>query len=190
MADRSERKPQVVTISLPKGEEEVGRFLERAQQGDESTLPVVHEWLRRSPDLAEEIGNIAARAEEAWLKMVAGENLLFREALGRKLAALKSELSGPQPSPLERLLVDRIAACWLQVHCVDAATAQNAGQISREWADYHGKRQERAQRRFLGAIKALAQVRRLLWPMIQVNIAERQVNVAAPVSSPGLVASK
>ena len=36
----------------------------------------------------------------------------------------------------------------------------------------------RAQRRYLAAIKSLVQVRRLLGPMVQVNIAEKQVNIA------------
>jgi hypothetical protein len=37
---------------------------------------------------------------------------------------------------------------------------------------------ERAQRRYLGAIKALAQVRKLGVPAVQVNIGEKQINMA------------
>jgi hypothetical protein len=37
------------------------------------------------------------------------------------------------------------------------------------------ERRDRAHRRFLSAIKALAQVRRLLVPMVQMNVAENQV---------------
>ncbi len=36
----------------------------------------------------------------------------------------------------------------------------------------------RAQRRYLSVIKTVVQVRRLVWPVLQVNIAEKQVNVA------------
>jgi hypothetical protein len=41
------------------------------------------------------------------------------------------------------------------------------------------QRQDRAQHRFLAAVKALAQVRKLLRPQtaVQVNIAQQQVNV-------------
>ncbi len=45
--------------------------------------------------------------------------------------------------------------------------------------DYHQRRIDRAHRRYLASIKALAQVRRLLTPAVQVNIAERQINVAS-----------
>jgi hypothetical protein len=48
------------------------------------------------------------------------------------------------------------------------------------WAEdkAHRKRIEQAARRFLRAIKALAAVRRLQLPAMQVNIGEKQVNVA------------
>ena len=48
--------------------------------------------------------------------------------------------------------------------------------------DYWQKQQERAHRRYLSAIRTLAQVRRLLVPAMQVNIAERQLNVLGQVS--------
>jgi hypothetical protein len=44
--------------------------------------------------------------------------------------------------------------------------------------EYWQQAQERAQRRYLAAIRTLAQVRRLLTPAVQVNIAEQQLNLA------------
>ncbi len=43
---------------------------------------------------------------------------------------------------------------------------------------FHQQRIERAQRRYLAAIKALAQVRKLGVPAVQVNIGDKQINVA------------
>lgn len=52
----------------------------------------------------------------------------------------------------------------------------------REWIasppESRERRQDRIHRRFLSALKALAQVRRLLSPAVQVNIAREQVNVS------------
>ena len=45
---------------------------------------------------------------------------------------------------------------------------------------------DHAHRRYLSAIRTLAQVRKLLVPVVQVNIADRQVNVGAMVPQPGL----
>ena len=50
--------------------------------------------------------------------------------------------------------------------------------VSYEWHAFYQKWQERSQRRFLSAVKALAQVRKLLGVNVQINFAEQQVNVA------------
>ena len=88
--------------------------LERAESGDESAMPVVRVLLDRTPALREEYA-LAEQAERAQLRMMAGDNLVFREGIQRELRALKEELAGPQCSPLERLLVEHIAVCWLQI---------------------------------------------------------------------------
>ena len=43
---------------------------------------------------------------------------------------------------------------------------------------YYQKSLTAAQKRYLGAIKGLAEVRKLALPVLQVNIARKQVNVA------------
>jgi hypothetical protein len=44
---------------------------------------------------------------------------------------------------------------------------------------YYQKSIDRAHKRYLSALKALVEVRRLVLPAVQVNIARKQVNVAA-----------
>ena len=100
---------------------------------------------------------------------------MIAEALTRKAAALTLELAGPCPTMLERLLVDRVVTGWLQLHYCDLLAAQ--APTSRQ-SDYLQRSQERAQRRYLSAIRSLATVRRLLLPALQVNIGAQQVNVA------------
>jgi hypothetical protein len=46
-----------------------------------------------------------------------------------------------------------------------------------ELATYYQKSIDRAQKRYLAAIKALAYVRRLARPVVQVNVARKMVNV-------------
>jgi hypothetical protein len=71
----------------------------------------------------------------------------------------------------------QIVVWWLQMQYADALFTQNQGKVSLKLGDYQQRRQDRAARRDLAAIKALAQVRRLLVPVVQVNFAERQVNL-------------
>jgi hypothetical protein len=103
----------------------------------------------------------------------------LKEALPRKLQRLREELAGPNPTPIERLLVERVVACWLQVQDADIRYAQ-AEDLSRASYDYYQRRMDRCHKRYLSAIKTLATVRKLALPVLQVNIAEKQVNMAGP----------
>jgi hypothetical protein len=96
-------------------------------------------------------------------------------AIARKYAALTKELAGPQPSPLERLLVERIVICWLQLYYADTLYAQHMEDLSFQQAEFHQQRISKAQARYLAAIRTLAQVRRLGVPAVQVNIGQQQV---------------
>jgi hypothetical protein len=115
--------------------------------------------------------------ERTLVAAAAGEDLAFKEALTRKLHNLRTELSGPAPTPVERLLVERIVTCWLQLQYVDVRFAQ-AKDLSPSQADFHQRRINHAHKRFLSAVKTLATVRRLAVPVLigQVNVAGKQVN--------------
>lgn len=165
--------------AIPAGAEEMRKFLKRAQSGDASTLPVLRKMLENPATVDQFGGDLGRQAALSLIDAAAGENLAFKEALTRKLELLRAELSGPNPTPLERLLVERIVACWLQVQDADVRYAQ-AKNLSLEWGDYYQRRMDRANKRYLTAIKTLATVRKLALPVLQVNIARKQVNVAGP----------
>jgi hypothetical protein len=51
--------------------------------------------------------------------------------------------------------------------------------MSLDQGDYYQRHQDRAHKRYLSAVRALAQVRRLLTPAVQVNIGGQQVNIGS-----------
>jgi hypothetical protein len=163
------------------------RLLARADKGDRQALAVLRASFHEDPALWDAVGDAAFQAEAAMIELAAGSNEVVQEAIRRKMRRLRRELAGEAAPPLERLLVDRIAVCWLMLAQAESryAQAMKAPSVSFELSEYHQRRCDRAQRRYLQAIKALAQVRRLLVPMMQVNIAERQVNVAQAAASIG-----
>src|SRR5262249_56985094 len=123
-------------------------------------------------------GDLARQAELAFVGNAAGNDLAFREALRRQLELLRAELAGPSPSPVERLLVERVVACWLQVQDADVRYAQGQkSNPSLAVCDFQQRRMDRAHRRYLSALKALAAVRKLALPVLRVNIANHHVNV-------------
>jgi hypothetical protein len=141
-------------------------ILERAQQGDEAVLLQLQALLAGRPELVKQFGDLARHAEDCFLKLAAGTSCLAKESTRLHLAKVKEELSQPSASPLEKLLIDRIAVSWLQVHHadLDAATVLNSGQSTTPRSVQAHRRLDQAHRRYLASIKQLAIVRKLLKP--------------------------
>lgn len=134
----------------------------RARTGDRTALPLLRHYLDAHPEVWRRCGDLAAQARELWLGLVAGSDLFVAESVRRKLDELKAELSGPSPTPLESLVIERVLACWLQAHYADASYAQARGPGSTAAVRTElMKRQESAQRRYLASVKQLAVVRKL-----------------------------
>jgi hypothetical protein len=162
---------------------ELRELVKRAQQGDQTALPLLRQVLDASPDLWKYCGDAAKFAEGAWIEVLAGRDQLRRESLLRTVAALKTELAGPSAPPLERLLAGRVVACWLQAAQADASVAQSQGRgLTAAQLDSVQRRQERSQRSYLAAIKALATVRKLALPVAEVAVVAAQ---AGTLDRPG-----
>jgi hypothetical protein len=164
---------------VPTTTEGIRELLKRAAKGDTATLPVLRKFLENPANVEAFGGNLASYAQGLFVKSLSGGDLCVREAILSKLAAMRTELLGDNPTPVERLLVERVVSCWLQVQDADIRAA-GAKDLSIKQADYHQRRMDSANRRYLAALKALALVRKLAVPALQVNIARKQVNVVAP----------
>jgi hypothetical protein len=157
---------------------ELKALIVRVQDGDERAVPRLREILREAPELARKFVDPAVQTERSMIETYAGrDGLVVRETLPHTLKALRTQLEGESPSPLERLLVERIAATWLQLHYFETLYAQNMDKLSIARSEFHQKRIDRAHRRHLSAVKTLAQIRKM-GPAVQINIAEKQINTA------------
>ena len=168
-------------------ERSVGEVLRRASTGDTSVLPELRSFLD-DPAVAETLGNLSRRVEDELTRRVAGRDLTLCEGLARRLAIMRDELGGLNPTPLERQLAARITLCWLALHDAELRLAR-AVEVPAKQTEFWDKRVSQAHRRYLSAVKTLATVRRLAVPVIvgQMNFARSQVNV---VPSPALGESR
>jgi hypothetical protein len=159
---------------------ELMELVQRGTAGDRAVLPALRALLDQTPTLWEEARSLAMQVERAWLRALAGENLVSQEILERQLGMMKDQLAGPEPTPLEQLLVERIVVCWLQVQQAELRAAGRLGSNGMVLSHAEEYRLNQVHRRFLMAVKSLAQVQKLLRPgaAIQVNIAQQQVNVS------------
>jgi hypothetical protein len=144
------------------GQEPLLELLQRAEKGDKEVLPRLRAVLDRASGIWRRYADLGAQLEGTLIKTTAGENLVLQESLRRGLEEMKQELGGGrEASPLERLLVERVALGWLETHYLDFLEAQNGNLTEKQRAELR-KRQDRASSRYLMALKTLAQVRRTL----------------------------
>ncbi len=116
---------------------------------------------------------------------------VLQEIIKNEYAAKVREVAGAAPTLLETLLAERVVVCRMQIthyerdYTARLTSSSAAGEgLSLTLSDHCQTRLDRLHKRYLSAIKTLAQVRRLQLPMqVQVNIAEKQVNIAAQTVS-------
>ena len=112
------------------------------------------------------------------------EEPLNQEVMAERARLLALELAGHNPTPLEVLLSERVASLWVLVELQEmlGAAWYNREIEKRPSPAYMlqmVRLQESAHRRYLAAIKTLAQVQKMRGPArVQVNIGENQVNVS------------
>ncbi|HEX5273202.1 MAG TPA: hypothetical protein VFW33_22050 [Gemmataceae bacterium] len=157
--------PDPEEVKEQEAEMKIQEWVRGAEQGDASVMPRLKVILDLAPSRWKRYGELGARVEALWLKMVAGENLMLLESWGRRLAEMRAELAGDSPTPLVRLLADRACATWLQLQAADAGAAMvQGGEAAEETTAL--RRQNSANKRYLQAMKTLAVVQRLLRPRV------------------------
>ncbi|MBX7106180.1 MAG: hypothetical protein K1X57_19020 [Gemmataceae bacterium] len=167
----SERTDKVKRVS-----DRVADLNRRANEGDAAALESIREMVQSAPSLMKVI-DLAAVARGQLVKKAVGDDVTACESLLHFLEVMRAELAGPNPVALERLLADRIVSAWLYLHYLEAM-AVPAELKGMRVASHCQKQIDRAQGRYLAAIRSLASVRKLAGLCLQVNIADRQVNFA------------
>lgn len=129
---------------------------------------------------------MGALAEHTALNnLVGNRNQGTRKCWELRLQSLRGDLGFESASGLERLLIQQVTLCWLNLNLVECRHSNAMQQsITLTLGIYWEKRLTAAQRRFTRACDSLARVRRLSRRIpVQVNIATQggqQVNVSNP----------
>ena len=133
--------------------------------------------------LWEAVVGMGALAESQVLDtIVNGSGQGMRECWRRRLESMRTDLGYADSSALERLLIQQVTLCWLNLNLIEYRHTNIMKQsITLNLGMYWEKRLTMAQRRFTRACDSLARVRRLSPRIpVQVNIAAeggQQVNV-------------
>lgn len=141
---------------------EIREVVGRAKRGDAAAVPRLRELLDRHPALWTQYGDLAAQVQRSWVGLAAGDDLHLKESVARYAAKLRTELTRPSASPVEKLLVERAVATWLQLSYFSGVEANAiAGDASPKMLHLRARRHAQAQRQHERALSALVTMQKL-----------------------------
>jgi len=173
--------PKPVEIVMPPELAEFGEIVRKTDKTDPKTEDVraLRSYLEEHPEVWRVFGDLAEFAYKRLVDASAGDQVVLGESLKVGRLAMRQDLGYEQATALERLLLDQVALCWLRLHYVEFHhTAASNGEAPPTLKDHWERKLSATQRRYLRACETLARVRRLNLPSLQINVADRQVNVA------------
>jgi hypothetical protein len=154
----------------------------RVEAGEEGARGELRRAVREStPMVIARCADVSGKSRGMLSEAVSGGRPLIKEAVEAKAEAMRSEIAGENPTPLELLLAEDLTNLWLVQEMLGAFYAGQFQRREHKGATVSGiafllKMQESAHRRYLAAIRELARVRKLQAgaPALQVNT---QINI-------------
>ncbi|MAF08828.1 hypothetical protein CMK11_00100 [Candidatus Poribacteria bacterium] len=147
----------------------------KAQKGDRKAREDIVPLLAAKPDRAASL-NWDESARRHLLEACIHENDASREMIPYRVTKMRKELTGDGCTPIERLLIERILTCWTHVHIAELKWSANLREgMTFQAGDCYQRVLDRAHRRYVYALRALAQVRKLLGPSVgMLNVVQNQ----------------
>lgn len=186
MVDALKEERAIRSFTVPETHAERFKIVSDALSGNKkgaAAAPALA-CLRQYPDT---VTTRETGAIDTVLEIIAGRMPVMLEILRREARQQRDTLLGANPSPLECLLVDSVVACGIQLRYLEKEyAARLTDGMPLQKSEHYRKKIDSAHKRYLSAIRTLAQVRRLELPSVsvalpgstQVNVGEKQINLA------------
>lgn len=156
-------------------------LLERTNQAnpDPDDVRALRQILADNPSLTQQAGDLAALA----LKRVAAyaiPQVVGQESILLTAGELRRALTLPTDTSLEALVIEQCVAAYLLHSATQLRymSSQENG-LPPDQSNVWENRLTGSQRRLLRAVESLARLRNLSQPLMQINIAKHQTNIAA-----------
>lgn len=151
------------------------------EQPDKADLRELRKALETAPALYEKVFALATAVQNTLIsKVTSGKTTAL--ALTANVETMRQALGYEQAPIIEKMLIENILNAWLhyqhtEYHVTELIGSDSTFEVSRHW----DRKLTNAQARYIRAIEALAKVRKLALPVLQVNINTdqgQQVNFA------------
>jgi len=143
---------------------------EKAEAGDKDARRELRRLVRSSSlEVIGRAADIGRRAGRILADTAAGGDPLVEEALYAKLDAMRVEIAGENPTPLEVLLTERVVSLWIFTALLEVLVSAQyhkrlsagAERSSPSYIVQQSRILDSATRRYLAAMRELARVRKL-----------------------------
>ena len=146
---------------------ELQTLSEKAEGGDAEAKRELRRAVKESaPEVIARCSDISRNYRRLVADTASGRDPLVQEAIVEWAERMAVEIAGETPTLLEVLLAERIASLWVLLEAQEALlfawySRENMGRTSPAFVLQMCKIQESVSRRYLAALKTLAQVRKL-----------------------------
>jgi hypothetical protein len=150
----------------------------RAKKPTKEDIRAIHKFLQEYPEFCQIVFNTAQATRKRIVQdWVVDE--IAQAAIEGQIDYMRKEMGYPAAPIMEQMLIDSIVTAWLRLQYVDYAVAAKMGrEFNMRQMEYWHKYLAAAQRNYLAACESLAKIRKMKLPNIQLNIGDKQINVA------------
>ncbi|RYG86627.1 MAG: hypothetical protein EON58_21520 [Alphaproteobacteria bacterium] len=183
---------QQTTIPIPDSEEQRIALVELGMASKDPKIQERAIAVLRAKDNT--VKSAFSRQATVLVHSMAGENPVKRELYEADFKRIFKAVTGADYTsaihstlpPLEHFLAERVAFCQMELFLASLRLSSYHAANEYRGIELCEQRVDRAQKRYFAAIKALAEIKRLALPMVnvampgsmQVNMGEKQVNVS------------
>jgi hypothetical protein len=149
------------------------------EKPDKKDLQEIRKFLKNNPELCKFVFGLAESLQGTLIKNMIQQEVP-RIALEEYAMNLRKEFGYHDAPVMEQLIIENIVIAWLHVYWAEFQLVLRMGPQHTDIAisEYWERRLTLAQKRYLRACETLAKIRKMAIPAVQLNIGDKQINVA------------
>jgi len=181
-----EPRRQIRANKIPISKEDADKLMElvsrayKAKKPAKDDLNEIRKLLIDHPEFCKAIfGTVEVVQTEIIKAMIGGQQEVPTVALEEYILSVRDEMGYHSAPMMEKLLIENIVTCWLRMqHYEQQVAFRMKGSYTLTILEFWERRLTMAQRRYLAACESLAKIRKMAIPAVQLNIGDKQINVA------------
>jgi hypothetical protein len=156
----------------------------KAKKPTKEDLQAIRQFLKDYPPMCKAVFALVESTQELLIRRLMGIEVA-EIAMEEYLVSLRDDMGYHDAPIIEKLLIENIVTAWLHVQYCESYLAFMAGMDkSIVVLEFWERRLSMAQRRYLAACESIAKIRKMAVPALQLNIGDKQINVAGNLQTP------